>query len=300
VGLCCAVLVAVVASFVPPPLKGVQISDTITLVPTPFGWKPKQCIFSWPSGTRIENKHAENRTLVTLPNGQQHSLPVLPECLVKYQDPTNIARVTDGWLDNTGYYTNRGSDPNKVVKQFQGYYTVPTTPSASGGLLYYFLGAENKGGNLGLTILQPVLTYYGSWYMNSWNCCPQGQAHESEPLSGFKPGDKVFGNMYETGSELSGDWTVESKWNNYNVTLVVTDSNREFVWIDATLETYYVRQCSQLSSGLMTYSNMVLTTLGSNGKTQNEPITWINYTPTSDCNGVTTVVSSSQVTIKHN
>jgi hypothetical protein len=105
------VVMSAVSEFVPPPLQGVDISPEITLVPTPFGWKPKQCIFHWPSGTHIENRRDEQRTLVTLPNGIQHSLPQLPECMRTYQDPLSPKeRITDGWLDNTGYFTNRGTD----------------------------------------------------------------------------------------------------------------------------------------------------------------------------------------------
>jgi hypothetical protein len=111
--------------------------------------------------------------------------------------------------------------------------------------------------------------------------------------------------MFETGPELSGTWSVESQYcpstGKCQVTyLNVTDAGREFVWIDATLETYYVTSCSQLSSGLMTYSNMKLTTQNSKGQYQARTIAWENYTPTSACNGVTTIVSSAEVTIKHN
>ena len=77
----------------------------------------------------------------------------------------------------------------EYVQDYHGYYTLPNTPKKTGGLIYYFLGTQNNGnfplqltkifssffshsllfpaggGKLGLTILQPVLTYYYSWYM---------------------------------------------------------------------------------------------------------------------------------------
>jgi len=284
-----------------------QGSDGVTLVPTPYGWRPRQCVHRWPSGTAIREVKGENRTHVTLPDGSEVSLPRLPECMREYVGPDGLghSRISDGWLDNTGYYTNRLGDTTEYAYKFDGSYTVPSTPSQQGGLLYYFLGMENKGGNLGLTILQPVLTYYYGWTMASWNCCPNGQSHESTPISGFGPGNKVFGNMFETGPELTGTWSVESQYcpttGACQVTwLNVTDAGREFVWIDATLETYYVTNCAMLSSGTMTYSNMKLTTQNSKGVYQSRSIGWENYTPTSTCNGVTSIVSSAQVTIKHN
>jgi hypothetical protein len=282
--------------------------DGITLVPTPFGWRPRQCVHRWPSGTAIRDVVGENRTHIILPNGEEVSLPRLPECMkFDYIGPDGLShsRIQDGWLDNAGYYTNRLGDTTEFAYKFDGDYTVPTTPSMTGGLLYYFLGMENKGGSLGLTILQPVLTYYGGWTMASWNCCPNGQSHESTPISGFGPGNKVYGNMFESGPELTGTWSVESQYcpttgKCQTTYLNVSDAGREFVWIDATLETYYVVNCNQLSSGLMSYNNMKLTTQNSKSQYQVRTIAWDNYTPTSACNGVTKVVSSASVTIKHN
>jgi len=277
-----------------------KVDEEIVLVPTPHGWRPKQCVFKWPSGAIIRELKNRNITEVTLPDGDVVHLPRLPECMRDYFAPNrSTTRIQDGWLDNTGYYTNKEGDSTADVYQFSGTYTVPTTPTTKGGLLYYFIGCENSASSssLGLTILQPVLTYYTSgWYMNSWNCCPNGQSHESATLSGFGPGNQVFGNIYESGS----DYTIVSEWNNQQVTLTVADAGRQFVWIDATLETYYVTDCSQLSSGLMTYSAMALTTKDNQGNTANPTIQWINYSPTSACSGVTTVVSPTQVTIKHN
>ena len=160
--------------------------------------------------------------------------------------------------------------------------------------------------------------------MSSWNCCPNGQSHQSNPIAGFGPGNKVpffssfisftdpslttmqvYGNMFESGPELSGTWSVESQYcptsdSCHTTWLNVTDAGREFVWIDATLETYYVANCTMLSSGLMTFSDMKLTTQNRQGVYQSRSIGWENYTPTSACNGITTIVSSAQVTIKHN
>lgn len=84
----------------------------ITLVPTPYGWRPKQCVHSWPSGTAIREVEGKNHTHITLPNGTEVILRRLPECMREYIGPDGLShtRVQAGWLDNAGNYTNRGGD----------------------------------------------------------------------------------------------------------------------------------------------------------------------------------------------
>jgi len=281
----------------------------LKLVPTPYGWRPIQCVHRWPSGTSIRDVVGENRTHVTLPDGSEVSLPRLPECMKEYDgtDERGHSNISDGWLDYADYYINRRADPTEYEYKFDGTYTIPSSPSQIGGLLYYFLGMENEGGSLGRTSLQTVLTYYYGWSMTSWSCCPNGQSHESTAITFFDPGDKVYGNMYES-AEQSGTWIVESQFCStfvgagtcHTTWLNVTNSGREFVRIYATLMTYYVKRCVKLSSDVMTYSKMKLKTLNSQGVRQLQTIGWENHTPTSNCNGVTTIVSPAEVTINHN
>mmetsp|Transcript_5384 Transcript_5384/g.6913 ORF Transcript_5384/g.6913 Transcript_5384/m.6913 type:complete len:217 (-) Transcript_5384:71-721(-) len=176
-----------------------------------------------------------------------------------------------------------------------------THPKKTGGLIYYFLGTQNNagGGKLGLTILQPVLTYYYSWYMESWNCCPNGQSHTSSSISGFGPGDKVYGKISEKGGE-DGTWTVLSEFGSQQTSLTVSDAERDFNWIDATLETYYVgTDCDLLPSGNLTYTKIVLDTQNSKGDTDHQVINWDSVTGSTGCSGYTTA-NSSDVIIHHN
>jgi hypothetical protein len=267
----------------------------------------------------VREVKGENKTEVTLPGGKIVHLPRLEECMkwdynVPHVPSTFADRnstsvggsrrvgIRDGWLDNAFYWTDREGDSHEYVYEFKGYYTLPNTPKTSGGLLYYFLGTQNNDGssNLGVTILQPVLTYFGRWYMNSWNCCPNGQSHESGEIDGFGPGDKVYGDMYETGAELTGKWDIVSTYGSSTATLVVADSQRTFDWIDATLETYYVgNDCSKLASGPMVYSEMELTTQNEDGKHIERSIQWGGAND-SGCSGTTDINSPTRITIEHN
>jgi hypothetical protein len=83
--------------------------DDMTLVPTPFGWRPKQCVHSWPSGTAITEEVGKNRTHIRLPDGKEMLLPRLPECMKEaYVGPDGLthSRVSSGWLDNAYDFTD--------------------------------------------------------------------------------------------------------------------------------------------------------------------------------------------------
>ena len=109
----------------------------------------------------------------------------------------------------------------------------------------------------------------------------------------------------------------------------VSDAERDFNWIDATLETYYVgTDCDLLPSGNLTYtfdfdfvfcflfscfffvivvsfffscnnSKIVLDTQNSKGDTDHQVINWDSVTGSTGCSGYTTA-NSSDVIIHHN
>lgn len=280
-------------------VQGVDV-DGITLVPTPHGWRPKQCVHTWPSGSVIRDVRSENRTEITLPSGEIVSAPQLPECMkFDYQVPG--PRIANGWLDNAGFYTNVFGDTTEYVENYAGYYTLPQTPAQNGATIYYFIGTQNNagGGGLGLTILQPVLTYYYSWYMQSWNCCPNGQSHTSSAISGFGPGNTVYGKISERGGE-DGTWDILSQYGSASTTLTVADAERDFNWIDATLETYSVgNNCALLPSGSLTYSSLSLQTQNSAGASKARTINWDSVTGATGCAG-STAANPTTVVITHN
>ena len=179
---------------------------------------------------------------------------------------------------------------------FTGYYTVPGSPEDTSGdeVLFYFIGTEDINQPSEIAILQPVLTWGNGltgWSYASWNCCPSGQHHESTPFQGFGPGDELFGAITKSGN----DWTVSSVYGAKNTSLTIMDSSRNFDWMDVTLETYNIEQCSQFAQGPMTFSNMkAWDTTGNAFDMQ-----WAAATGTTMCQGTISVESSSEVTITH-
>jgi len=265
------------------------------LIPTPFGLRPEQCHHKVPSGSRLEN--TGEGVFVQPPNAEGYLLPALKECVdfnMEYLHSRSLqkrpnALWQDGWLDNAGYY------PPTQVEKFTGDYLVPPDPKNDASqVLFYFIGTENFQSGIQVSILQPVLTWgngINGWNMASWNCCPQGQSHESDSISGIKAGATVSGIIDQSQGE---NWTISSTYQSQTVNLIIAAAQRDFDWIDATLETYSVTACNMFPDGPLVYSNMVLTL----GTGPNAP-SWQPSAAT-ECNGTLTVNSPSKITISHN
>ncbi|ELR18578.1 uncharacterized protein ACA1_155240 [Acanthamoeba castellanii str. Neff] len=274
-------------------------------IPTPFGMMPETCVHRVRSGATI--REVEGGVHVAHPEGDVH-LPTRPECVAWLKErmaatearlsqssqpagsdvPTETFPPSNGWLDYVGYY------PSQLVHYFSGRYTVPQTPKNMGGLLYWFIGSENFQTGIGVTILQPVLTYYtNGWTFSSWNCCPQGQAHQSTPISGFGPGDVLDGVIDQSGD----NWVVYSSFGRQSTQLTVPDAGRKFNWVDVTLETYDVTDCAQFASGPVSFYDMKLVL--SDGSSV-PPVWQLNSPASTKCNGTLTVNSPFSVTIRHN
>jgi hypothetical protein len=266
-------------------------------VPTPFGWRPEQCVHrNVPSGSIVEE--VSDGMLITYPTGEKIHHPIIQECLDSHAEflkhkqnrTKNVGQPLDGWLDYAGYYP-----PNEVVS-FTGYYLVPPNPSSnSGQVLFYFIGTENFQTSGTLTILQPVLTWgngLNGWSIASWNCCPSGMQTESTPFQGFGAGDTLYGSIQASG----GNWVVISSWpaSGQSTTLSVPSANRDFDWIDVTLETYTVTSCNQFPNGPMVFSDMVFTDQSG----QTSPV-WTDDTGPTECGGNLVINSPSQITITH-
>jgi len=270
--------------------------------PPPFGLRPKECVHEVPNNALLRT--VEKGVEVVSPDGHVEFLPELESCMAfqeKYsrEHPRKshirvdgAMDVPSGWLDNAFVYTPTG----RSAVAFSGNYLVPPTPKTTGGLIYYFIGLVNW--NNPETILQPVLTYYSSWYMNSWNCCPSGQVHTSPTLAGFAPGDLLNGNIYY--EQNNDTWTTVSTFRDNSVVLNVDSkvggTQRLFNWADATLETYDVASCDMLPTGWMNYTNMVITL--DDGTTYTPQ--WTNQYGATDCNGVLQIVNPTAVSISHN
>jgi len=279
----------------------------IKLVPTPFGLRPAQCVHR-SVGHDVVLKPVADGVEIHHPNKTIVKLPALPECIEwdKHMQSQRMERRSlklqqvfkdkndslpaplDGWLDNAGYY------PPGFVLDFSGYYLVPTNPPNDGSqVLFYFIGTENFQSGVGVTILQPVLTWgngINGWSVASWNCCPSGQSHESNPLVGFGSGSTLYGLIDKSGDT----WGVTSQWGSQQTTLNVANNGRTFDWTDVTLETYSVASCNEFATGPMVFSGLTMTlTDGSHPTPQ-----WSPTGPT-ECGGKLTVNNPTNIVIQH-
>jgi hypothetical protein len=264
------------------------------LVPTPFGLRPEICVTRGvPSGSTI--KEVEDGVLITHPTGDLHKIPKHQECLDYHNqwvknNMTKVGSALDGWLDYASWYP----PATEEVSKFTANYLVPPSPTTnSNQVLFYFIGTQNFQSTVGVTILQPVLTWgngLSGWSYASWNCCPAGQQQESTPFQGFGPGDTLQGVIQAVGT----NWEVISSWNGKSTQLTVADASRDFDWVAVTLETYSVTSCGEFPNGPMVVSDMVVT-LVSGVVT---PV-WGKNTGATECNGVLTINSASEITIQH-
>jgi len=271
------------------------------MVLTPFGYRPENCVKEVPSGTFLKETatnveaHLDNGTVVIYPRQQNcvdfqaHFNRKRLSAYKARANPRGADAFVNGWLDNAGYY------PPSEVETFSGTYSVPPNPPSNGNqVLFYFIGSENFQSSVGVSILQPVLTWgngHTGWNMASWNCCPQGETWTSAFLTNIKAGGSVSGIIDASGA----NWVVTSTYNGQSVKLTVPSAQRDFNWVDVTLETYSVTACGQFPGGPLTFSDMKLTLTG--GKQQTP--TWAPWQEPTECSGSLTVTSPSQITIDH-
>jgi len=274
------------------------------VIPTPFGYMPQQCVHHVPNGAHLEPTTEGVRVHLSS-DAKTAGLPplyVIPEDTICTEHLRTLANKThhahprqwkstrglskDGWLDNAYWLL-----PSKVVSSWSANYGVPSNPAGGNNqVLYYFIGVENF--DINATILQPVLGWFGhlgSWQFTSWNCCPSGQVHYANSIN-VPSGSTLFGEI----NINTATSTVTSTWNNEHSTLSVATSGRNFDWIDATLETYFVTSCSMYAKGPMTFSDMKLQLSDGSSPTP----TW-KTTAATECGGSIVVNSPFNIVIHH-
>lgn len=267
-----------------------------TLIETPFGLRPNQCSHTHPTGTTV--RETPTGVEAKYPNGTIKKFPKNPEC-IKYQNrwlaesarfkhrESSESILKNGWLDNAYWY------PPSPMSMLSGNYRVPNNPVAQGKTywLYYFLGVENFQSDIPVSILQPVLSWSAKgWKFASWNCCPQGQVHSATPVKATA-NDVVQGKIQQQGTT----WIIDAISANMHSTLNVEAANRIFNYVDATLETYDIADCTYFPTLPMTFSQIVVQL--ANGQTAS-PV-WKTTGPT-QCSGITTANSPTKVKISHN
>ncbi|EAR82998.1 hypothetical protein TTHERM_01043150 (macronuclear) [Tetrahymena thermophila SB210] len=269
----------------------VKIIDGEEYVHTPFGLMLRECVQNVPSGSYIQE--TEDGVLIT--HGQRNFSKRLErnEKCIK-NDLTRKQRESvkyDGWIDSASW----DIPENTKLSKFESFYSVPSTPLGKNDqYIYYFIGAQNNDNSgSGLSIIQPVLSYtLDGWYFQSWNCCPSGQAINTEAVKNITPRDQVYGSVEVNNSQI----TIISQNKYGDQSLLTVDTNgRNFDWVTAALEVYHTIECNDYPFGKMTYSQMNITL--SDG-TQAIP-EW-EKTGFTECAGQTKVLNPKTVTIQHN
>jgi hypothetical protein len=209
-----------------------------------------ECVHEIPSGAKVETKNGQITGDVTL-KGEfyAHYEPCAEEAIsTRHLGMTKTAGhapTGNGWVEATQW-----DDSGQNVNLIYGYWTVPSAPAASGGLIYLFNGIEPTSENW---ILQPVLQYgvgYAGggnyWAIASWLVGPSYVFHS--PLETVNSGDQLFGYTEVTGTSGSTlDWRVEAYDDNTGANSWITATSNGLTWswaFASVLEAYNINSCS--------------------------------------------------------
>lgn len=266
---------------------------------TPFGYVPRECLFQHPAGTTLRRTDGGVRAIHA--DGTTKDYKSSARCLAfgktYARRPTKAGDTTpipSGWLSYAEW------DWSNFIGKFTATYTIPNLP-ASPGLqnIYYFIGLQDYTMSP-FTILQPVIGYNqnggNGWTLSSWNCCPSGQVHQGNVVTGMGPGDSIDAAITQTSPE-SRTYSVTGNWKGKVASLNLELPTEAFNDAVVTLEIYHVNSCSQLMRGPFTFSNLALF------DTMNSPVTptwWL--TPPGGgtvCNGKLTL-DGSTIAIQQN
>jgi hypothetical protein len=226
------------------------------------------CVHEIPNGARVVIDGDKVTGDVTLEGVSVGHFAACPEAPVITRPrggrSVNLAGVPgtgNGWVEAVQMPVALGGGDN--IDWISGTWTVPSNPSASGALNYFFNGIEPTSQNW---ILQPVLQWgnngmFGGnyWVLSSWLVGSNGYAFHSPPVNVY-PGHTINGYTWITG--VSGSTT---NWEVYGY----DQTNGAYTWITAwtsglqwnwayagVLESYGISSCSQFpASGYAAFYN---------------------------------------------
>lgn len=302
--------------------KGNAYEEQTDLQTTPFGPFPNDCVHVLRDDGMIR-AHDKGVDVVSKVSGEVlESHPKLEKCLQYQQNVIDsrmqkkatvmkqrVAQTLDateptadtelnGWIDYVGYW------PEDEIVFFNATYTVPEDPlSNSGQVLFYFIGIENIEEDSSsestkttidddddiestITILQPVLTWGNTetgWSMASWNCCPTGQTWVSDSIIDLSAGQTITGTI-DVGDKHST--VISTLEDGTSVELRVDTGEREFDWMDVTLEAYYLSECDEFPNSPMNITNMISYSRSRHAETRSElTMNWIDDSASTACSG---------------
>jgi len=282
----------------------ISIAVGSSMVLTPFGERPSECVLQLPSGSTV------------IPNGNQLLIKIpatetTTEILTSYTAPAicgddmeairqrQLKRApkapgeTNGWLDYVGWYPPTGENN---LKTFTSTYVVPGDPTNNNGrqVLFYFIGMQDNDDPKAVNILQPVLTWgngYNQWYVKSWACCPSNITVSSPELFGLTAGSSMQGSITRVSDST---WKIDSVFNGKHTTLNAQVGDYIYNWADITLEVYYVNTCQDFPKGKASFNSLVI----EDAQGQNIAPNW-NPTGTTLCGGSITSAGAGSYVIQH-
>jgi hypothetical protein len=222
-------------------------------------------------------------------NGSGYTIPACPYPTLHKKDLKRLHAKDTGWIEY-------GSFDGQDFDTFNGYWPVPTAPSASDGqIVYIFTGLENGAGD---EIIQPVLQWGTTpagggnyWALASWWVTSFGQALWSS-LVQTQAGATVYGTMKMTSP---GNWTIVSNVQGGQSTTLKVGNVDPQAMSTVTLECYQMTGCTDYpASGSTTFTGLSLTDGGS-------PVspTWTPNVDFTTCNENVNPVSSSVVILTY-
>jgi len=235
--------------------------DKNGLVPTPAGYRPKECVHHIPNGYRASQNIDGSITVISALGNFRKFPPCKSWKQMKDKEEyEQVVRTPHSKnLEDSGWIT-WGSVSGQSYNSFNGTWNVPQAPSSNDQqLLYFFTGLEDAQGD---EIIQPVLQWGTSpagggafWAVASWWVTSTGQSLYSS-LSNANPGDTIDGTMQE---HSPGSWTIDTLVNGGNLVSLSVSNVAPQQMASVTLEAYNVAGCNDYpADGSMTFSNLIL------------------------------------------
>ncbi|KAL4473951.1 hypothetical protein ABPG72_000313 [Tetrahymena utriculariae] len=178
----------------------VKIKDGEEYVQTPFGLMLRECVQNVPSGTHIQQSEDGS---IFLTNDQKNFVKKLER---------NEKCVN--------------ANPEKKQENLQGLMDIQI-----------LLDENNDNSGTSHSIIQPALIYtLEGWHFQSWNCCHDGQAFNSEAVKNVTSHDQVYGSLEVKNQKI----TIISENKLGKQYLLTVDSNpKNFDWVTVALEVYH-------------------------------------------------------------
>lgn len=217
---------------------------------TPFGYFHPSCVQKIGDGETLladgRVKHRDGTAPASAPvcryaRYDPHGVPVTSAA------PTQIGPEANGWIENANVTIGSATG---WFSGLVGFWVVPPQPRENDGqVLFYFPGLEDI--NNTLSILQPVLQWFGGqWAVANWNCCLNNITTEST-LIPVQPNDQIIGTIAgdcRPQKAPCASWTVFSfdADSGKSTTLKHTPSDGQvFNWaFGGVMEPYYVVSCN--------------------------------------------------------